>query len=45
MALISISTVENTKSSFHVAGKHPAAGSNGRGLENEMQMIFYLNAR
>lgn len=32
-------------SSFYVGGKHPAAGCNGCGLENEMQMIFYLKAR
>lgn len=45
MALISIAAVENTNSPFHVGGKHPVAGWNGRGLENEMQRIFDLKAR
>lgn len=44
MALISILTVENTNSSFYVGGNRPKAGWNGCGVENEMQIIFYLNA-
>lgn len=42
MALISISTVENTNSSFYVGGTHAKRGWNGCGVENEMQMINYL---